>query len=88
MTYKARNVGGVTFYEAEKHHDHDIPMTIGKSPATILVLVIRAKKIITNHEQRISLNDRLIKKCIEIYEAVSKGAVLYRVERRASIVAL
>lgn len=41
-------------------------------PVVLLMLGIWAKKIATNHEKRVSLDERVIEKRVEIYEAVGK----------------
>ncbi len=42
------------------------------TPVVILLLGIWAKGIATNHEKRISLNDRIIEKRVEIYENIGQ----------------
>jgi hypothetical protein len=42
------------------------------TPVVILVLGIWAKGIATEHARRISLNDRIIEKRVQIYEAIGK----------------
>jgi len=42
------------------------------TPVVILVLVVWAKGIASNHEKRISLNERIIQKRVEIYESIGQ----------------